>query len=970
MKKIITKFWGVALIVMLLSTLFVAATPVSAADPLAWNTESIPGTSGNVLLPASDIKDFSIGNDSATIYAGTGTDDVYKSTNAGLTWGPIDTSHNVDLVAVASDSTDVAVTVDTATENIRLTLDGGSTWSDFETATLTTGVTAAIVDIDLSQVVNNVRYCAIATTNGDVWTRKFGNAWDEWVQADSAYAGYVGTTQVHAISFSPNFPGDRSLVAVTENGSGLRLETLVFSATPLWNGETNYPASILDYAGAEITNATDACLALSPDYSGAGEVESVAFVGVTSGGTSAGIYRMDDYISSNLKRSVDIYSIAFDGSVAVAGTTAAVVWRSENPLDSSPTFAGNSNMKGPDGTTNAIVAFVGSSVVAGTSGDASGFSVSTDNGRSFAGISLMDTTIINISDMQVSADGSIVYLLISDNVSATDEVSLFRYNGAWQRVLVDTTATNDWIVRINPASPNSIYVTDLGGATMYYSAAGGDTRWFSRSSPGVVDLAVESDSVVYAAVGATVMKSTNAGRFFNDAVATRMTSVAINSMTLISENNLLVVSTDGYVSYSTDGNTSWTTISTDLGTGSQVTADGLVAGSHIYANDGATVKMWTIGQLVTDGWKSVSIPGVFGPATTVTGFGFANGYLYANTATNFSRNNLAWLPEVGPFIWSSSAAGAGTWDNAPSALRLSTASTYVKVWEASATTLYSYMDPLVFTKPTAIAPVEGALIPLNTQTNTPYNITFSWTRPSLATAFNLFLCFDPFLSMSAVGGPIEVPGGLTATQSYTLTTAQLAGLTPGTTYYWSVTVKTPLSSGFSAMPGMSFTIESSPASVPTIGSPVNGGSIMAGTSAAFSWSPVTGTTVYVFELSESPDFTNIMYTYNAPNAGVLLPGSVKLTAGKVYFWRVKALSPVESAWSTIANFTVEEAQATTTAPAVTTTLAPSTTVVTTFTIPPTEKTEVNPGYIWAIIIIGAVLVIAVIVLIVRTRRSV
>jgi hypothetical protein len=40
-------------------------------------------------------------------------------------------------------------------------------------------------------------------------------------------------------------------------------------------------------------------------------------------------------------------------------------------------------------------------------------------------------------------------------------------------------------------------------------------------------------------------------------------------------------------------------------------------------------------------------------------------------------------------------------------------------------------------------------------------------------------------------------------------------------------------------------------------------------------------------------------------------------------------------------------------------------------IPPAPTPEeIAPGYIWAIIIIGAVLVIAVIVLIVRTRRTV
>jgi NADH:ubiquinone oxidoreductase subunit 6 (subunit J) len=41
------------------------------------------------------------------------------------------------------------------------------------------------------------------------------------------------------------------------------------------------------------------------------------------------------------------------------------------------------------------------------------------------------------------------------------------------------------------------------------------------------------------------------------------------------------------------------------------------------------------------------------------------------------------------------------------------------------------------------------------------------------------------------------------------------------------------------------------------------------------------------------------------------------------------------------------------------------------TVEPAEAAEaIAPGYLWAVIIIGAVLVIALIVLIVRTRRTV
>ena len=47
MKKIIRKFWGVALVVILLSTLFVGGmVQTASADTLAWSQLNTPDTTG------------------------------------------------------------------------------------------------------------------------------------------------------------------------------------------------------------------------------------------------------------------------------------------------------------------------------------------------------------------------------------------------------------------------------------------------------------------------------------------------------------------------------------------------------------------------------------------------------------------------------------------------------------------------------------------------------------------------------------------------------------------------------------------------------------------------------------------------------------------------------------------------------------------------------------------------------------
>src|SRR3972149_6459001 len=90
MKKIIRKFWGVALIVMMLSSLFVASGPPSAANYAFSNAAALPGSvaTDNTLAPAGNgFIDVAVSGD--VIYAiglAAGATPLYKSSDGGAPW--------------------------------------------------------------------------------------------------------------------------------------------------------------------------------------------------------------------------------------------------------------------------------------------------------------------------------------------------------------------------------------------------------------------------------------------------------------------------------------------------------------------------------------------------------------------------------------------------------------------------------------------------------------------------------------------------------------------------------------------------------------------------------------------------------------------------------------------------------------------------------------------------------------------
>jgi hypothetical protein len=275
---------------------------------------------------------------------------------------------------------------------------------------------------------------------------------------------------------------------------------------------------------------------------------------------------------------------------------------------------------------------------------------------------------------------------------------------------------------------------------------------------------------------------------------------------------------------------------------------------------------------------------------------------------------------------------------------------------------------------------------MNPVSGKSYDVAFVWERPPKARSFDydLWIALDSdfkekaaklsITSSSSAPDKVVGPG---APGDYQLE------YMPGTTYYWKIRTAQngPLKSPWSEV--RSFTTEALEVAVmvPTLMSPANGATSV-GLIPAFSWGPVDGATKYEFALAAAPtakSFGSPIASASVAETGVR--PLVKLDYGRTYFWRVRVSSPEAGEWSTIANFTTEsEAPPPPPPPAPPVVVKeyppapaqppPQITLPQPQVIIPPAPAPVTypPAYIWAIIIIGAVLVIAVIVLIVRTRR--
>jgi len=150
----------------------------------------------------------------------------------------------------------------------------------------------------------------------------------------------------------------------------------------------------------------------------------------------------------------------------------------------------------------------------------------------------------------------------------------------------------------------------------------------------------------------------------------------------------------------------------------------------------------------------------------------------------------------------------------------------------------------------------------------------------------------------------------------------------------------------------------------------------------FTWAPVTGAVRYEVTVSDEPSFAIPLISNNSDINFFSVSADEALAYDTTYYWRVRAVLADSYAAGTPATayqvgiFTTEMAPSTETGggepvinveptkPEVNVSIPP-----TQITVQPAEAAAIPTYILWIIVVVGAVLIIALIVLIVRTRRA-
>jgi len=632
-----------------------------------------------------------------------------------------------------------------------------------------------------------------------------------------------------------------------------------------------------------------------------------------------------------------------------------------------------------------------------THGTDNGVSFTADFGVSFNTISFIDTTITALVNISLATDNTI-YATTHDGA---DNYSVWRNTTAgWERILSYSLLAGapdfDFISTVPDNS--ALFVADVGTGGVFRSLDKGQTwrQQLSLNPAGAFTawLVVSANTQLIAQGGNIYQTTTNGVVWF-----TRVVSATITSLTdvkVASNGDYLVAGTDGgsiWLGRSTDGGLTWSAFDTNkTGTAGYVTAATDYATSNNVFFTGNAGSIWRGAFASTTTWKQVDGTPTGALASGITTDTVANGnailaaaggpgnssegtgmvYVTDNTAaTGVDRVRGSAL--YAELLAKSTISFSGLWmgSNSVGSVALYTIGSDAKI--------YTYTDTM-----------NKAGTGVAISAVTAHSAIISWAAMANATSYFVAVSpIAPITSAYALASAFDLTEeGYIVTANTSISTNQLNtifALDSVTTYYVSVWAVAPVSS-FMFGGTASFTTNPDVPTFPTGLVPFPGQQNVQ-TLPTFQWDPVYGATSYELWLDTKSDFSSAQkFTGILTNA---FAAPTALANNAIYYWQVRAVTSTGvSAWNGTWSFTTVLAPQ----PVVTVPPAPTPTII--ITAPPqvtvTQAAPVptptfilpqptitiaqpeaqTPTYIWIIVAVGAVLTLAVIILIVRTRRVV
>jgi len=603
-----------------------------------------------------------------------------------------------------------------------------------------------------------------------------------------------------------------------------------------------------------------------------------------------------------------------------------------------------------------------------------------------------------VAGVETFTDG----VTVGTGIATSTDDSLWKTSDAgatWYRVLSIVAGTNTALIRVSPnyATDNTVIYGDIGATAIRMSNDGGKT-WVPRTSPfNIADIALKDGNTFY--VGSSAATQTNAtlnGGWTWQPAATNVTGgtgVVSDIKVDLATGHILVGCTgNGMVSLSTNGNSTYTALAANFaGANAVVAFDGSYADNNIVYVASLTagvverIHVSAVSQKIAITPVAGATPNIVDALPVAYGATGAGDLIVAPDGTLYISDTTIATPDMYRSI--NPAAGTATisgveWNQVDATagagvilggMSLVEGSNVIFAIDTATPSIKTYTDILSVSPVTVTAPEDGVMMNralINTTVQAvdgARNYEVQWhTRPDF---------------VGAGGDTIAIAfPALTSIFWADSATVPATGIPQGVTLYYRARVTTPVLGPWSD----TYTVETHlPAAVSTapgiVGQQGGEGSTAAGgwgvgLTPIFQWGAIGNATAYEFKLSSDAAMSDLVIDATGSNAlGVVTAfrSPVELDYNTTYFWQVRAISATSTTdWSPVTAFTtMEEVVPTATGP--TATGGTGVTVITTQAPDVTQTVEkIAPAYIWAIIAVGAILVIAVIILIVRTRRTV